>query len=373
MRDLVRVSCLLVVGLSLASGRAHAATQRIRLAVMGLANNGTSEALARNLTDVVTVALNKLGVFDVLSRADMQQMLAFERDKQLVGCASDTDCLAELGGALGVAMLVTGSIGKVGGDYLLSLTLTDTKRARVRSREQRTVSREKDLTAAAEAAARFLVRELLARQQGSLVVRCSESNADVAIDGRIVGATPIGQVALGGGPHTLRVTKQGFVSWVRDIEIHKDEPTVVDVTLVPSVEFIASYDRRARLWRSSAYVSGGIGIAALAFGVGGWVWNGRRNDAYERELVAANCQEGAPLPPSKDCTTFERRYDSIIRFDRWTQLAVAGGVLALATSATLWTVGPPPGAYDAYKRATTARVDLVPTRGGTLAALRGAF
>src|SRR5688572_20043634 len=105
---------------------ANAGAAKKSLAVLDLVAKGVETDLAANLTDVVTVSLSKLGVFTVLSRADIQRMLEFEQNRQAVGCDSDTSCLAEIGGALGVALLVTGSLGKVGASHLINLTLVDT-------------------------------------------------------------------------------------------------------------------------------------------------------------------------------------------------------------------------------------------------------
>jgi hypothetical protein len=55
-----------------------------------------------------------------MSRADIRSMISFEAEKQLLGCGEES-CLAELGGALGVEFLVTGSVSRVGEATLLSL------------------------------------------------------------------------------------------------------------------------------------------------------------------------------------------------------------------------------------------------------------
>src|SRR5690606_8239504 len=139
----------------------------------------------------------------------IQQMVQFEQEKQLLGCETDSSCLAELGGALGVAMLVTGSLGKVGSSYIINLTLTDTRTVTILAREQRQVRSADALMAEAESAARFLVRGLLEEQQGYLVLQSTEAGAEVEIDGRLVGVTPLARQTLAGGPHRVRLSKKG--------------------------------------------------------------------------------------------------------------------------------------------------------------------
>ncbi len=102
------------------------ADDRIALAVLDLRDKGAGADLAGNLTDIVTASLAKLGVFTVLSRADIQKMIELEASKQMMGC-DDAACLAEIGGALGVGLLVSGSIGRVGDELILNLTLTNSR------------------------------------------------------------------------------------------------------------------------------------------------------------------------------------------------------------------------------------------------------
>lgn len=359
----------MLVAAGLVSGApAKALAERTKLAVLDLEDKGVEGQLAKNLSDVVTAALGRLGVFDVLSRADIQRAMVFETQKQMLGCESQTSCLAEIGGALGVALLVTGSVGKVGANYIINLALTDSSTVTVVAREQREVTRAEELTAAVEGASRFLVRSLLAGQQGDLVLMASESAADVEIDGHIVGVTPWPRQALAGGPHTLRLSKAGFVTWAKDIEIKKGEPLVVEAKMVPSLEFIGAYDQRARTWRILALSAGGLGLAGVGFGVGGWLWNGGRASTYDKDLAAANCQAGASGLPMGDCAALKSRHDGIKRFDTIVQVVGFVGLAALAAGTYLFVQGPTPGIYDQYKAAGSVTVGFVPTRHGAAVA-----
>ena len=136
----------------------------LKLAVLDLEAKGVEKSTAETLTDIVTVSLKKLGVFDVISRSDIQQMLNFEESKQLVGCTSNSSCIAEIGGALGVARVVTGSVGKVGSSYVINLSLLDTKSAKVIERESRSVQGNLDKLVDETGNARALPRAFTARR-----------------------------------------------------------------------------------------------------------------------------------------------------------------------------------------------------------------
>ena len=54
-------------------------------------------------------------------------MVELEAEKQSIGCNDDSNCLAELAGALGADLVVYGELGKLGNQYMLQQSLFDTK------------------------------------------------------------------------------------------------------------------------------------------------------------------------------------------------------------------------------------------------------
>ena len=66
---------------------------------------------------------NALGAegISVITAHDISQMLAQERQRQLLGCADESACMVELAGALGVDALVSGVLTKQGSGYLVEL------------------------------------------------------------------------------------------------------------------------------------------------------------------------------------------------------------------------------------------------------------
>lgn len=93
---------------------------------------------ARALSEAVAVAVANTGVFRVISSQDIQTLIGFERQKQLMGCADDgSSCLAELVDAMGIDLLVTGSLTKLGDVHQFTLQGLDPKRGRVVGRSTR--------------------------------------------------------------------------------------------------------------------------------------------------------------------------------------------------------------------------------------------
>lgn len=97
-----------------------------RVLVLDLKSNGVDEAAVRTLNSLVAVAAAEIPIFDVVSGADVQQMIALEAERQQLGCdAQGASCLAELAGAIGAQVVLFGDVGKLGELYVINLNLFD--------------------------------------------------------------------------------------------------------------------------------------------------------------------------------------------------------------------------------------------------------
>ena len=105
-----------------------------RLAFLELAAGPeVTKEVAQAAGEVLVVALSDTGKFDVITKADVKAILGYEAQAQLLGC-SEASCMVDLGGALGAAFLVSGSLGRLGGQLQLTLALIDTNRTTVGKR-----------------------------------------------------------------------------------------------------------------------------------------------------------------------------------------------------------------------------------------------
>jgi len=91
--------------------------------VVGLVNNMVSTELAQNKD------------FELITGADMRQMAELEAEKQNMGCADNSSCLAELAGAMGARYVMFGEMGKLGSFFLLTLNLFDSAEAKSVARD----------------------------------------------------------------------------------------------------------------------------------------------------------------------------------------------------------------------------------------------
>lgn len=344
------VALLFVPALALAQGNASADgafgdTDKIRIAIMDLkATSGFPDELTGSITDVMTEALDRQGVFKPISTRDIARMMDFEVQKQNLGCTDDTSCLAEMVGAMGAQYLVTGSISLLGDQYLLQLQLFDIDNARVMRRESRDYQgAPSGLLKLAEGAVQALVRDLLAESAGQLEVKASEPEATVRVDDRIVGVTPLAPLELGGGVHKVEVLKEGFITVVLDVEVKKGETTLVEAKLVPSPAYREAYARQAWLIRGAAFA--GMGIGALGLVGAGALYGGgfvmaeglrARIDAYNSAAV----REQAELDGIR------RELQALNAMDTGVIVGASVGVIALGAGVAAFFLGPDPGRYE---------------------------
>ena len=102
-----------------------AAPTEQRLAVLETKVEGGVEAVVgRQFTSRLAEVIGRRPGASVLAPDDIRAVLEQEAHRQLLGCADDR-CLAEVGGALGVDLLVSGRISRLQDGFVLSLSAVD--------------------------------------------------------------------------------------------------------------------------------------------------------------------------------------------------------------------------------------------------------
>jgi TolB-like protein len=136
-----------LVALALLSAAPAAGAPRI--AVWGIeAGPDVSPGAAQILGDVVATELSRTGRFQVIGRSDLNALLGYEKQKAVLGC-TESGCLAEIGGAIGADLVLSGQAGRLGTQYRLSLLLVDAKKAVARARAARFTEADEDALAKA--------------------------------------------------------------------------------------------------------------------------------------------------------------------------------------------------------------------------------
>ena len=94
------------------------------IAVIDLRSVGLEEEFSVLLTDALRSELFKYEKFEVMNRENMQEIMG-EQVFQASGVCDDNACYVEMGKVLAVEKIVTGSIGKLGNTYSLTIKMID--------------------------------------------------------------------------------------------------------------------------------------------------------------------------------------------------------------------------------------------------------
>jgi hypothetical protein len=368
----------------LAVAPAFAAEQKPKLAILDLVANGASKELASAAGGVAASDLDRLGVFKIVTSDAIRDMLAFEKQRQMLGCA-DSGCIAEIGGALGVDYLVSGKVSRLAASkdapesFTLELTLSSVKKGQREGSVIETGRSEADLMTKVGRSVQRLVSKILAGRSGSLVVTCSEAGAGVKIDDQVKGTTPLqGQIGVPSGPHTLTVEKQGFVAFQKEVQIQPARVSEERAALVPSPDFIKDYKSHQGKLRLGAWISTGVAGAAV---LGAVFMQVSANKAYGTESTPGTflyarrkLLDGIEVDPVTG-VNYRAQANSLKSkvSQRETMSLVSAGVAgAAAVGATwLWIVGEDPARYDRYR--DTASLGVMPLPGGAFASLSVGF
>ena len=116
-----RITLLLFIGLAWG--------QSTTIAVLEFEGQGVSQSETKTLTDRFRDEMFKTGVYIVLERGKMDEVLK-EQGFQQSGCVT-SECAVEVGNMLGVQQMIGGSIGKVGNIYTVSARVIDVQTGEV--------------------------------------------------------------------------------------------------------------------------------------------------------------------------------------------------------------------------------------------------
>ena len=116
---LLAIACVTIFAVSCSANRSGIDT----IAVVDLEGAGVSSDEARTLTEKLRVELHRTGLFKVIERGQMNEILK-EQGFQRTGCTSQ-ECAVEIGQIIGVKKIIAGTVGRVGNTYSISIRLVD--------------------------------------------------------------------------------------------------------------------------------------------------------------------------------------------------------------------------------------------------------
>ncbi|MBS1152032.1 MAG: hypothetical protein H6Q89_3730 [Myxococcaceae bacterium] len=152
----------------------------IKLASPGISSVNVTPELQNFVTDHLNQHLVLAGV-DVLSSSQVAAVVGLERQKQLLGCSSNNECIAEFANALGVDGLLLGSLAKFGATYQLDVRVAASTDARNLATVSIRVPDESGLLDAISQASTSIAKQLSETMKVSLTPVGQTSVAGVAM------------------------------------------------------------------------------------------------------------------------------------------------------------------------------------------------
>lgn len=214
-----------------------------------------------------------------------------------------------------------------------------------------------------------------AQGQGTVAITVDVPDAEVRLDGAVVGRSPLNEpLSTSPGRHTLVVGAEEYETSRTDVDVRAGEEVRVTITLVPrgAVATGAAIEdgQNRRGVRIGAYISTAIAVTALGAALGIYLWNGSRYDTWETEDSTLRQILSSPEPDDPE-TIDERVEDnnaileSINSTDVVAVVMLVAGSAATVAATVLYVLG-----FRQERTATDAvSVSFTPTvRGLTLTA-----
>lgn len=186
-----------------------------KIAVAGLDAKTIDPAVVVALEENIAAEAALSTGAQVVSPSAIRSYLNLGQQALLLGCTQG-DCLSQASKLLDADVMISGTVGASKGTYFVSLILSDLRK----NTAQKRINRE---FAAAETELPKLVRPLVAALfgvVGKIALWNQPPNAEVYLDGRLMGATPIAPLRVETpGTHTVEVSGATVTPWRQQVMV----------------------------------------------------------------------------------------------------------------------------------------------------------
>lgn len=269
MRRFAGVLALWMV-ISVAAGAAAQpapSNTRPRLAVWRFDALGLEAELVARLEALFRSELARLAAAPPPGRRELDLKITGE----LAQCTGEDRCLAAIGKRLEVEIVVAGSVGALGDNYLLDIKAVEVASGRQLGRvttEPLRGTPDELIESVRVAAYRLLAPDQV---HGSIVVLSDLIGGEVSLDGKRVGTTPLAAplAKIPVGPHVVRVAAAGFAPFEETVEVRFQKTARVEVRLVAmpgAAPRVSAGGARAQPWYTRWWGLAAIGAGAVVAG-----------------------------------------------------------------------------------------------------------
>jgi hypothetical protein len=196
---------------------------------------------------------------EVMDAVDARQRYGTRLDGDVVSCAGEAACIANIGRELGAGEVLLVGISRFG-DVILTLQRIDVARGEVRARIAEALAPDAAPDAVALLAyLRQVMPESDFRRFGVIRIQANIAGAEVVIDGERRGRTPLSPLRVPApSSYDIRITRKGYQAFVAATTVSPDAEVVVQATLARRE---TSWYRRWWVW---ALIGGSVAAGATA-------------------------------------------------------------------------------------------------------------
>lgn len=134
---------LFIISLLCSSAALAGPPKVIRVAILDTALEGAENSrLKAAIEQALAAEIRKVQGISAISASEVRDLIALERQKELLGCGDDGACMAELADALGSDELISSSVIVLGDSYTVTFKRSDARKAAVTGAFTRQVKRQ---------------------------------------------------------------------------------------------------------------------------------------------------------------------------------------------------------------------------------------
>lgn len=238
-----------------------ACAETINVAVNELKSHGIGETETAIISERVRSELLNTGRFRVMERGEMNTILE-EQGFQQSGACSDASCLVEVGQILAVDRIITGSIGLIGSMYTLNLKMINVENGEIEATSN--VDYHGDIAGFLSQSIRVGVKRLNTKQSGEganamLSVFSSPEGADISINGKEIGVTPLKDYSIKPGEISLILAKRDYISADSLFYLGEAQRKSLTFSLMPDEN---ATPRKNKVFKVIGFTVGGTMMAA---------------------------------------------------------------------------------------------------------------
>lgn len=230
------------------------------------------------LTQGIIDEIVNTGKFQVIDRANRDKILV-EQGFQLTECVSE-ECRVKAGRLLGVGKLIVGSVYKVGKVFFSNLLLINVETGQIEnSIKHKCPCEMEELLEVIPSIARKMIAgeekiyETQVKEEKEkyalIDISSSPSGADVWIDDKNVGKTPLSSIKVSPGEHTVKMSLKGYDDILKKFTVASGETKKFSGTFKKKTEKEEKIilEKKAPRWKKVlSWV--GVGVGAVSMGLG---------------------------------------------------------------------------------------------------------